>query len=139
MSPASTRPRRSTTSPSRRAARRRKLQTWHSPPQTAIAAARGGEPPDESPAQTTAGVARGLRVSLLMPTPLFALLVLAGAALYFMTGEERQRLARRALTTAMSAARGVTHSAAAGDPFDAYLRARTRWAIVTPLLVAANV
>lgn len=74
-----------------------------------------------------------------MPTSLFALIVLAGAALYFMTAEERVRLGRNVVSALRTALAALTHPAAANDPFDAFLRARTRWAVVTPLLVAANV
>src|SRR5688572_15812959 len=83
-------------------------------------------------------MARALSVPRLMPTPLFALIVLAGAGLSFMTPEERKRLARTVLSALESAAAGVVQPAASVDPFDAFLRTRTRWAIVTPLLVAAN-
>lgn len=74
-----------------------------------------------------------------MPTPLFALIVLSGAALYFMTPEERKRLAHKVLSAGRAGAYAVTHPAKPDDPFGQLLRERTRWAIVTPLLVAANV
>ena len=74
-----------------------------------------------------------------MPTPLFALLVLSGAALYFMTPEERKRLAHRVAGALRTGVHTVTHPADPGDPFGELLRARTRWPIVTPLLVALHV
>ena len=74
-----------------------------------------------------------------MPTPLFALIVLSGAALYFMTPEERKRLAQRAVTAIRTGLRVIVHPDDAKDPFTEFLRARTRWAIVTPLFVAVHV
>ena len=74
-----------------------------------------------------------------MSTQLFALIVLAGAGLYFMTPEERTRLARTVLSAVMTAVRAVTHPSDSGEPFHELLRTRTRWAIVTPLLVMAHV
>ncbi|HYT66557.1 MAG TPA: rhomboid family intramembrane serine protease [Vicinamibacterales bacterium] len=74
-----------------------------------------------------------------MATTVFALLVLSGAALYFMTGQERMRLARSAAAGAKTALRAATHSSAPSDPLDAFLAARTGWPIVTPLLLAVNV
>ena len=74
-----------------------------------------------------------------MPTPLFALLVLSGAALYFMTPDERRRLARAILSALERAAYAITHPSAATDPFSVLLHERTRWVVVTPLLAAAHV
>jgi membrane associated rhomboid family serine protease len=74
-----------------------------------------------------------------MPTWLFALLVLSGAALYFMTPEERTRLAGRVVGAIRTAVHAARHPSDAGDPFGELLRARTRWTIVTPLLVALHV
>src|SRR5829696_4299806 len=74
-----------------------------------------------------------------MPTPLFALLVLSGAALYFMTPAERTRLAGAALNALRGGIRSITHPSASGEPFQDLLRARTRWAVVTPLLVTLHV
>src|SRR5689334_7948444 len=71
-----------------------------------------------------------------MPTPLFALIVLSGAALYFMTPEERKRLLARVLAALKIAAHAVAHPAEPGDPFVELLRTRTRWVVVTPLLMA---
>jgi membrane associated rhomboid family serine protease len=72
-----------------------------------------------------------------MPTSLFALLLLSGAALYFMTPEERTRLLRSAVALAKQGAGAVAQSATSSDPFDEFLRARTGWPIVTPLIAAA--
>lgn len=85
------------------------------------------------------GHGTGLERPRFMPTPLFALIVLAGAALYFMTAEERSRMARTVLSAVRAAVGAVMQPAASGDPFEEFLRTRTRRAIVTPLLVAANV
>ena len=74
-----------------------------------------------------------------MPTPLFALIVLSGAALYFMTPEERTRLARSVAGALRTGAHAVMHPAKPGDPFGELLRTRTRWVVVTPLLVVLHV
>jgi membrane associated rhomboid family serine protease len=74
-----------------------------------------------------------------MSTPLFALIVLAGAALYFMTPDERTRLARWVLSTLRTATYAATHPAKAEDPFSVLLRERTRWVVATPLLIAVHV
>jgi membrane associated rhomboid family serine protease len=74
-----------------------------------------------------------------MPTPLFALLVLSGAALYFMTPAERTRLAAKAVAVVKAGVYALTHPASPSDPFSELLRTRTRWVVVTPLLVVANV
>ena len=74
-----------------------------------------------------------------MSTPLFALLVLSGAALYFMTPEERTRLLGRVVSVLIAAAQALVHPAPPDHPFLALLRERTRWVVVTPLLVAVNV
>ena len=74
-----------------------------------------------------------------MPTPLFALLVLAGAALYFMTPAERTRLLHASIAALKNAAHAAAHPARRDDPFFELLRARTRWAVATPLLVALHV
>jgi membrane associated rhomboid family serine protease len=74
-----------------------------------------------------------------MPIFLLALLVLAGAALYFMSAEERTRLARLTVAHVGNAMRAVSQVASSGGPFDDMLRARTGPAVVTQLLVALNV
>jgi membrane associated rhomboid family serine protease len=73
-----------------------------------------------------------------MATSTFALLVLSGAALYFMTAEERKRLLRSILDVMRMSVRTAAHSASSGEPFDEFLRARTGWPVVTLLLVAVN-
>jgi membrane associated rhomboid family serine protease len=74
-----------------------------------------------------------------MPITVFALLVLSGAALYFMTPDERKRLALSAAAHVKTAVHLATHAPASGDPFDEFLHERTRWPIVTPLVIAVNV
>lgn len=73
-----------------------------------------------------------------MGTTLIALLALSGAALYFMTAEERVRLAREAIARLRAALQAAIHSAESGEPFDEFLRARTSTAVVTPVLVGLN-
>ena len=74
-----------------------------------------------------------------MSTPLFALLVLSGAALYFMTPEERTRLLHNAVAALRRGAYAAAHPATPADPFATMLRERTRWVAVTPLLVLLHV
>lgn len=74
-----------------------------------------------------------------MPTPLFALIVLSAAAIYFMTPEERTRLLRRAISLLKTVAHAAMHPAPPDDPFVELLRQRTRWVVVTPLLAALHV
>ncbi len=73
-----------------------------------------------------------------MPIPLFALLVLAGAAIYFMTPAERVRLAQAALLSIKRGVSAARHPSASTEPFDVWLHTRTRVVIVTPLLIALN-
>src|SRR6266508_1186814 len=73
-----------------------------------------------------------------MPTTAFALLVLSGAALYFMNADERARLAQSLVVALRRAIRAATDSSAAGEPFDEFLCARTGWPIVTPVHVTVN-
>lgn len=73
-----------------------------------------------------------------MPTAVFALLVLCGAALYFMNPGERARLARSVVAGAGQALRAATSSYSSSEPFEEFLRARTRWVIVTPILASAH-
>ena len=75
-----------------------------------------------------------------MPTPLFALIVLSGAALYFMTPEERTRLARRVVAALRTGAYAVTHPGQPGDPFTNLARVAKLWSVlldreVTPIQV----
>ena len=74
-----------------------------------------------------------------MATAVLALVLLACAALYFMTAEERARLVRLAVATARNAIDKARQPHEPGDPFDDMLRARTGRLVVTPLLVALNV
>ena len=71
-------------------------------------------------------------------TPLIALLAVAGVALYFMTPEERARLARRVGDAVKHAIGAAIHASPSRQPFDELLRARTGWPIVTPLIIALN-
>lgn len=73
-----------------------------------------------------------------MATPLFALIVLAAAAIYFMTPEERMRLLRGILSAVKTGAYAATHPTQSNDPFATLLRERTRWIVVTPLLVVLH-
>jgi membrane associated rhomboid family serine protease len=73
-----------------------------------------------------------------MVTTALALLLLAGFALYLMTPEERAQLAQTALTAIKQGAHAATHGAPSTEAFDDLLRTRTRWLIVTPLLIALN-
>jgi rhomboid protease GluP len=73
-----------------------------------------------------------------MVTTVLALLMLAGIALYFMTPEERAWLARTADAAIRRALRGVTTGSSSKEPFDEWLRSRTRCAVVTPVLIALN-
>jgi membrane associated rhomboid family serine protease len=74
-----------------------------------------------------------------MPTPVFALLVLAGAALYFMNAEERARLTRSVIVACRQALRAATSSYSSREPFEEFLRARTRWVVATPIIAAVHV
>ena len=66
------------------------------------------------------------------------LLVFSGLALYLMTPEERAELARLAVAAIKDAIRPATQGSSSGEPFNDFLRARTGWLVVTPLLVALN-
>lgn len=74
-----------------------------------------------------------------MPMPVLALLVLGGAALYFMNPEERARLARTVADRLRQAMRAATVSYSAREPFEEFLRQRTGRVIVTPLIAAGHV
>ncbi len=73
-----------------------------------------------------------------MSTSVFMLLFLAGVALYFMTPEERVRLATSAIAHLRAALRAVVRPAAPADPVNEFLRARTTWPLATPLLIVVN-
>jgi len=66
------------------------------------------------------------------------LLILAGFALYVMTPEERARLVRAVLAAIRQVKDAATQDHPELEPFRDALRARTRWALVTPVLVALN-
>jgi rhomboid protease GluP len=74
-----------------------------------------------------------------MPMPLLALLVLGGAALYFMNPEERARLARAVTDRLRQAMHAAAASHSAREPFDEFLRQRTGRVFVTPLIAAVHV
>jgi membrane associated rhomboid family serine protease len=67
------------------------------------------------------------------------LLILAGAALYFMTPGERTRLLHATIRGVRRAWEATGYGRAECEPFRDALRARTPWAIVTPLVIALNV
>jgi membrane associated rhomboid family serine protease len=71
-----------------------------------------------------------------MATFVFALVLIACAALYFMSAEERARAAGRAVATVRHAIQTAREKS--DDPFDEMLRERTDRLIATPLLVALN-
>jgi rhomboid protease GluP len=77
---------------------------------------------------------RAVTVAIVLP-----LLILAGFAVYLMTPDERVRLGRAILTFVGQALRSAIRGAPAGEPFSDFLRARTRWPLVTLALVIANV
>ena len=74
-----------------------------------------------------------------MPIPVFALLVLAGAALYFMNAAERTRLLRTVADGLRQAMRTAASTYSEGEPFEEFLRARTRWVVVTPIVAVVHV
>ncbi len=67
------------------------------------------------------------------------LLVLGGVAAYVMSPDERTRAARTALRLIEDVWFAFQDERAKPDPFRDALRARTRWPVVTWLIVAANV
>jgi len=73
---------------------------------------------------------------------LILLLVLAAVGVYLMTAEERTRLFSGALVDAKvvwgHVRRFLALESLSGDPFLERLRARTRWPIATPTLIAAH-
>jgi membrane associated rhomboid family serine protease len=74
-----------------------------------------------------------------MGTTVFALLALSGAALYFMSAEERARLALSFVATVKRAIRTVIENSPSDEPLEEFLRARTGRPLVTLLLAALNV
>jgi membrane associated rhomboid family serine protease len=73
-----------------------------------------------------------------MSIPLFALLILAGAALYFMTPTERRRLADAALDRSKRGIRALRDGPGSADPFQELLQTRTPRPIVMPVLVGLS-
>jgi membrane associated rhomboid family serine protease len=71
-----------------------------------------------------------------MLTPVFAILVLAGAALYFMKPDERRRLGSAVAVSLARAARVVRDGREPHDDLDALILARTPHVVVTPTIVA---
>jgi rhomboid protease GluP len=74
-----------------------------------------------------------------MPMPILALLVLGGAALYFMNPDERTRLARAVADRLRQALHAAAISYSAREPFDEFLRQRTGRVFVTPLIASVHV
>ena len=72
-----------------------------------------------------------------MSPTILAPLFLAGAALYFMTPEERRKLAHAGMCVFRSV-RTIVHPHAPADAFEDFLRARTEWPVVTPILLVVN-
>jgi membrane associated rhomboid family serine protease len=73
-----------------------------------------------------------------MATFVFAVVLIACAALYFMSADERKRAAGLAVAKVKEAVQAARHASSPDDPFDEMLRARTGRLVVTPLLVALN-
>ena len=73
-------------------------------------------------------------MSILIPVVL-----LAGVALYFMTPDERRRLGEALLDMARRAIQSALQASTRHEPFGDFLRARTRWPLVTWLLVVLHV
>jgi membrane associated rhomboid family serine protease len=69
----------------------------------------------------------------------FLLLVVPGVILYFMSPEERKRLLLRLQDFLEYTVERARQRRAEPDPYRDALRARTRWAIITPAIVAVNV
>jgi membrane associated rhomboid family serine protease len=69
----------------------------------------------------------------------FALIVLSGAALYFLKPDERKRLALAAADRLKTFIHAVRHGRGQVDSLHELMLARTRWLLVTPLLIAFSV
>jgi rhomboid protease GluP len=74
-----------------------------------------------------------------MAMTLLVLLVLGGYALYVMSPEERTRLFRAVMPALRDLKVAATHRRPECEAFREAMRARTRWALVTPALIALNV
>jgi rhomboid protease GluP len=72
-------------------------------------------------------------------TSVLALLILAGVSLHLMTPDERVRFGRAVLAAVGRAIRAATQGSPSGEPFNDFLRARTRCTVVTPLLITLNI
>ena len=71
---------------------------------------------------------------------IFALCVIGGLGLYFMSPEERRRLFRNAVGLFQKSLNvAATRRVGVDDPFSTDLRARVRWPLVTYVLAAASV
>ena len=71
-------------------------------------------------------------------TTIGALLIVAGLTYYLMTPKERERLARRAWVCILRLRDAAGKGSRASAPLRDALRARTRWPVVTPALLAVN-
>src|SRR3954452_46030 len=69
----------------------------------------------------------------------FAMIVLSGVALYFMTPEERVRLALKVRDRLWALVQEIRAGRGALDPLHELLITRTKWPIVAPLLIAVCV
>jgi membrane associated rhomboid family serine protease len=74
-----------------------------------------------------------------MSTTIVAITFLAGAVVYVLPAAVRHRLAHPVLRLLEAAARAALPVRPAEDACEHFLRARTRFAVVTPVLIAANV
>jgi len=74
-----------------------------------------------------------------MGTTVIVLLTLSGAAVYFMTAEERARLVRSVVAAVRRAVRAAVENSPSDEPLEELLHARTGRPIVTLLLAAINV
>jgi rhomboid protease GluP len=70
---------------------------------------------------------------------LLLLIVVGGFGLYVSTPEERTRLLRAVMPALRQLKDAATHRRPECDAFRDAIRARTRWALVTPALIAMNV
>src|SRR2546425_3302836 len=74
-----------------------------------------------------------------MALTLVVLIVLGGYALYVLRPEERTRLRRAVMPALRELKDAATHRRPECEAFREAIRARTRWALVTPVLIALNV
>lgn len=85
--------------------------------------------------------ARGTALDLSeeMGTAVFALLVLSGAALYFMNAAERRRLLHTAIARLRAAVAAARAPHAPHDALHELMTTRTQWTLVAPALIAIAV